>query len=337
MDYAKIRTLLRPLLPFFGGLGIALVAALLYPPLGAKNGPLQTGWLTQAAVVIIFFVQGLQLPLDEVRRGAGAWKLHVFCQSWIFLGVPLLVIICGWPFRHLIPVELQIGILFLAALPTTVATNAAFTAQAGGNVAAALFNICIANLAGIFLAPSWLAWLIARGTDVSIPLLPMFAKIVLQLLLPFVLGQLARFALHGWAGKNRALLSRINSYLIFFIIYAAICDFRLQPATSGSVPLLVAAGWTTAMLVLVKAVCWWTLRLTHWPVELQIAGFFCASQKTLAAGLPVAAAVIAASPVGPGIPTLAVLVLPLLIYHIGQLVIGAFCIPVWMEIAKRGR
>ncbi len=319
--------LLRPLRTFFAGLGVVLLAAWFFPETGAKGGLLQTPWTTQAAVMVIFFVQGLQLPSNEIRQGLLAWKLHLFCQSWIFLGVPLVALLVGWPLRQWIPAELQVGLLYLAFLPTTIATSAAFTAQAGGNSAAALFNICAANFFGLFLAPTWLAWLLASGEAASPDLGPMFLKIIWQLLLPFAFGQLCRVRLQDWAAARRQVLSQLNTWLIFFIIYAALCGFRLAPPSGQGAGLLLAAvGWSVALLLGVNALCALHLRALAWPLSWKSAAFFVSTQKTLAAGLPIAGAVMAGRTEG---PPLAVVILPLLIYHIAQLILGAFLIPAW--------
>ena len=81
------------------------------------------------------------------------------------------------------------GLLMLCVLPSTVQSSIAFTSIARGNVPAALCAATASNLFGILLTPLLAGLLLsthggfsARGVG----------DIVLQLLLPFVAGQLAR-------------------------------------------------------------------------------------------------------------------------------------------------
>lgn len=302
-----------------------MAAAMIYPPLGARGGWLHTEWTTQIAVAVVFFVQGLQLPSNDLREGLMAWKLHLFCQSWVFLLVPGIAIGLGYPLRQWIPEELHIGLLYLAVLPTTIATSAAFTAQAKGNTAGILFNICFANFLGLFLAPTVLAWLLAAKSNVAPALGPMFLKIILLLLVPFLIGQLCRFKVWEWAKKKKAFLSQLTTWMIFYIVYAAICNFREQPPeTGGHLSLWAAMGWTVGLLIVVQVLCALHLRFLRWPLTWKSAAFFCATQKSMAGGLPIAGTVMAGFTSG---PPLAIVVLPLMIYQISQMIIGALLIP----------
>ena len=323
---------LLPLRAFFIGLGAALLLAVAAPGVGASGGVLHTEKLTGWAVAAIFLIQGLQLPAGEVRKGLASWRVHLFCQFWMFGVFPLM----GWAmvtvWGALLTPVMRTGLLYLCVLPTTVATNAAFSTRAGGNTAVALFNIVVGNFAGVFIAPAALAWLLNRGSGTSVDIRPLIETLALQLILPFVIGQLLRLRLAGWVQQYRGWLRETGSVMIFFIIYAAVCN--LLAGKNGEVPSaglgpVVAA--TLGLLVIGKLLCWFSLKATGWDHGLRVAAFYSASQKTLAAGLPVAGAVYAAAGPDAGLPPLALLVLPLMVFHIGQLVLGALLIPVVSE------
>jgi sodium/bile acid cotransporter 7 len=320
---------LRPMLPFFIGLGLTLGLAWVAPEAGAQGGLLRTEVTTMWAVALIFFIQGLQLPVAEVRRGLGAWRVHVFCQAWMFVVYPLLGLALVAALGGRLSDGERIGLLFLSVLPTTIATNAAFSSRAGGNAATALFNIVAGNFLGVFIAPAALAWMLVRGGGVAIDPVPLLRALALQLVLPFVLGQAVRLTVAEWVSEWRTGLCEAGSLLVFFIIYAAVCNFFVGQAAAGTD---TAWGWTVgatlALLVLGKVLCWAALAGTGWAHDLRVAAFYAASQKTLAAGLPMAGAVVAAAGVQEGLPPLAVLALPLLVFHIGQLLLGALLIPV---------
>jgi len=323
---------LRPMAPFFAGLALALGLAAAAPEAGAAGGLLRTEVLVPWAVAVIFFIQGLQLPVAEVRRGLGAWKLHLFCQAWMFVAYPVLGLLLAWMLGARLSEAERTGLLYLCVLPTTIATNAAFSARAGGNAAAALVNIVLGNALGVLIAPAALAWMLARGGGGAVAVGPLAEALLLQLVLPFAAGQAARWRLAEWAAQRKPWLREAGSLLIFFIIYSAVCNYLSGPQGAER-PGWWVLGAVLLLLVLGKALCWGALRRAGWPHDLRVAAFYAASQKTLAAGLPMAGAVLAAlGPEAAPVP-LAVLVLPLILFHIGQLVLGALLIPV---LGRRG-
>lgn len=326
---------LLPLRTFFAGLVTALLLAAWVPEAGASGGWLQTQRWTGWAVAAIFLIQGLQLPAGEVRRGLSSWRVHLFCQTWMFAVFPLM----GWGLAtlwgdHLTPAS-RIGLFYLCILPTTVATNAAFSHRAGGNGAVAVFNIVVGNFAGVFIAPAALAWLLQQDTGTPVDLGPLLRNLSLQLIAPFVIGQLLRLRFAGWVGEHKTALRETASVMIFFIIYAAVCN--LLAGKNGAVStegLGSVVGVTLALLVVGKVLCWSALRATGWSHDLKVAAFYAASQKTLAAGLPIAGAVYAAAGSQADLPPLAILILPLMVFHIGQLVLGALLIPFLAQMAE---
>jgi sodium/bile acid cotransporter 7 len=169
--------------------------------------------------------------------------------------------------------------------------------------------------------------MLARGAGTGVDAGPLVRALALQLVLPFLLGLAARGWLAEWAQRRKAWLREAGSVLIFFMIYAAVCQYLAGP--TGRMLPGAGVGVGVALLLLGgKALCWAALGATRWPREWRVAAFYAASQKTLAAGLPMAGAVLAAlGPTAAPVP-LAVLALPLILFHIGQLIVGALLIPV---------
>ncbi|SVD40698.1 uncharacterized protein METZ01_LOCUS393552, partial [marine metagenome] len=105
---------------FTVGLLGALALAWLWPEGGKAGGVLWADDTTKAAVVIIFLLQGLNLPLGQLRRGLGDWRLHLFVQLFGFVVFPLAtwcLVVTG-----ILPGGWAPGFLFLAVLPTTIST-----------------------------------------------------------------------------------------------------------------------------------------------------------------------------------------------------------------------
>ncbi len=297
-----------------------MVLAWAAPEWGLPEGPLQARWVSKLGVVLIFVVQGLSLPTETLRVGLTNWKLHVFCLVGIYVVFPAMVLPVVCLGRAWLTTELQIGLVFLAFLPTTISTAVVFTGQAGGDVAGALFNVTLANLLGVFITPAVLAGALAAESGIAVPLGPLLGQIALLILLPFAVGQ----AFHGWAkdwvSRHRAVLSHGSNVIILFIVYAAMCDLfaaRASGALEGA-PFVEALVLCLAFLGVSRAVAALVLRRLGWTEETKLAAFFCASEKTLAAGVPMATLVFAAAgPAAPAAPAL--VLLPILLYHPLQL------------------
>ncbi len=293
----------------FGAIGLAW----LLPGWGAPGGWLQASFTTKLGVFVIFFLQGLSLPTEDLARGLKLWRLHCFIQTFIFLGGPLVAALLSWPLRESMGEVLWLGLMFLAVLPCTISTSVVFSTQAGGNVAAALFNTSLANVAGIFIVPTVMVWLAsAEGGD--IPLLPLLGKVLMLLFLPLVLGQLARFLiapLRIWAFANRKRFSTVNSSIVLFIVYCSFCgSFQSRFWVDVPVPAMLWAVVVTLVLLLVlRGLLYAMLRTAKVSYAEAATAFFCGGQKTLAAGVPLAQGIFAA-----GGYDLGVILLPLMCY-----------------------
>ncbi len=311
---------------FLGGLVAAFLLAFLFPWLGAKGGFLHTEITVKAAIFLIFLIQGAALRTESITSGLLAWRVHVFIHAMMFVGIPLLTwLILRLPVLRLDP-ALQMGFLLLSMLPTTISTAAVFTAQAGGNVTIAIFNSCISNVLGIFIVPFWVA-LISRGSGQPIPMLPVLGEIALILLLPLVLGQIARLRIRPFVESNGPRLGSVTTALILFIVFAALSNSFVGRAWAGGAATVAKAllgGVFLLSFVTFLTSC--AIQLTKFSREDRISALFCASQKTLAAGIPIAQSIFSNSSLPVGL-----IVLPIIVYHASQLVLGA----VLVEYLKR--
>lgn len=106
----------------------------------------------------------------------------------------------------LVTPELYLGVLFLCCLPATVQSAIAFTSIARGNVPAAVCSASASSLLGIFITPLLVGTVVASAAAAPISF-DAVGKIMLQLLLPFVLGQLLRPWIGAWVHRRKALLA----------------------------------------------------------------------------------------------------------------------------------
>jgi solute carrier family 10 (sodium/bile acid cotransporter), member 7 len=299
--------------------GAAVALAWLVPELGASTGPLRPALLNQVAVALVFFLHGVSMPAAALRAGTRNLKLHALVQLASFALFPLL----GWLGVTLagaaLPADLAHGVLFLCALPSTVSSSVAMTAAARGNVAAAVFNASLSNLIGVVITPLWLGLLLGAA-----PLGLSFGAAVLELarllLLPLALGQLARPRLGAFADRHRVAIDRFDRGAILLLVFTSFADSVQRGVWSSHGPSLVllasaACALLLAAMVLLIELAASALRL---PLPDRITAVFCGSKKTLASGVPMARVLFGAN------PSLGLILLPLLIYHPLQLIVGSW-------------
>ena len=301
-----IRTLLDPfLLLLVGMVALASVA----PVQG--EAAIWLGHVANAAIFLLFFLHGARLPHAAVREGLMKWRLHLAVLSATYLLFPLL----GLGFTHsgLAGAPLATGILFLTLVPSTVQSSIAFTAMARGDVAAAVVSAAFSNIAGLFLTPL-LVTLLLSGGGVAMSG-EAVGTILVQLLLPFVLGHLLHARLGGFLQRNRQLTMLVDRGSILLVVYAAFSHAVVMHLWDE----LSAAdlAWLFALCLLllgiVLAVTWFGGKALGLPREDRIVLLFCGSKKSLASGVPMAGVLFAPAAVG-------LAILPLMLFHQIQLI-----------------
>jgi len=269
-------------------------------------------WLTKAAIALLFFLHGARLSREAVIAGMTHWRLHLTVIATTFGLFPLLGLAAQRLPPNILPGGLTAGLLFLCCLPSTVQSSIAFTSVARGNVAAAVCAASLSNLLGVFVTPLLVgATLGARGGGFSWGELE---SIGVQLLLPFILGQIARRWIWGWIARHGSLVGYVDRGSILLVVYgafsAAVTGGLWSKVSAGQILLLVLACVALLGIVLAAAVS--AARSLGFNKADEITIVFCGSKKSLASGVPMAG--ILFPPAGVGM-----MVLPLMIFHQIQL------------------
>jgi sodium/bile acid cotransporter 7 len=227
-------------------------------------------------------------------------------------------------FAKLVQPELLFGLFFLCALPSTVSSSIALTAAARGDVPSALFNATLSNLLGVFVTPLWVSLRLASAGQ-GLPLGNVVLDLVIWLLLPLFLGQVARRFIGGFVARHRRAVAAVDRGTILLLVYTSFCDSVKSSLWHGhgSSALFLSVGASVALLALMIASLSAGARLLGFSREERIAAIFCGSKKTLASGLPMARLMFGAN------PQLGLIVLPLLVYHPLQLVVCGWLAGRW--------
>jgi len=260
----------------------------------------------------VLLAMALPLPLARIRATLQRPAPALLALAINSVVVPLL----AWLVAGLLVDDLAIGLVIAAVVPCTLASAAVWTRRAGGNEATSLLVTLLTNLSCFLVTPAWLEWLLDRDQS-SLQFGEMVGKLLLLVLLPIVVAQLARAipAVGRWTSARQSVLSTYAQLGILTLVFVASvhCGLKLselQDEMAGMMAqlmlmlLLVAAVHTSAWLL-----GYWSAGRLGMPREEQIAVAFAGSQKTLTVGLVVA------------LQFGGLTVLPMLAYHVLQLLI----------------
>ena len=273
------------------------------------------GWLTDAAIALLFFMHGAQLSPEAAFLGLRQWRLHTLVFLSTFALFPLLGITAHLLAPSLLPASLWPGFILLTALPSTVQASIAFTSVAGGNVPAALCSASASNLFGIFLTPAIAGYLLANhGVGLSAHSV---LAVIEQLFLPFAAGQLLRPWLGEFITRNARTLKCVDYGSILLIVYSAFSHGVVNGIWHqvDVAQLVRLALVNAALLAIVISILTFASRRLGFSRADEITIVFCGSKKSLASGLPMAS-VLFAGHVGLG-------VIPVMLFHQIQLMVCA--------------
>ncbi len=293
--------------------GVVTLATLL-PARGVAVVPV--AWVTNVGIGVLFFLYGARLSAGEAVDGLRHWRLHLLVLGFTFLVFPIL----GWGIHHVtpfyLPAAVASGLLFTTLLPSTVQTSVTFTSIAGGNVAAAVCAASFSNLVGVLATPA-LAVLLMDGAPVSVSG-GSAGRLALQLVAPFVAGQLLQRWLGPWLRRHRRPLGLVDRVAVLLVVYSAFsAGMRADMWSRVSMQhVLTLLGTCAVLLSVVLAACWFTSARLGFAGADRIAIIFAGSKKSMASGLPMASVLFPPESVG-------LLVLPLMLFHQLQLVVCA--------------
>ncbi|GAA1459109.1 bile acid:sodium symporter family protein [Williamsia maris] len=277
-----------------------------------------TSWVVVAAIALLFFLYGARMHPREALEGLRHWRLHLTILAFTFALFPLIGLALKPIAPHVLGDDVYTGVLFLCLVPSTVQSSIAFTSIARGNVAGAIVSASASNLLGVILTPLLVVALISSTGGITISWTSILT-IVLEILVPFIVGQLARPLIGGWLTRHAKPTKLVDRGSIVLVVYSAFSEGMREHIWSTvqwwQVLVLIAGS-----IVLVGALLWLTGfvgRRLHFRRADTIAIQFCGTKKSLATGLPMAAVLFSGSNVG-------LIVLPLLVFHQIQLMMCAW-------------
>lgn len=307
---------------------LALVGTVVLATLLPAQGQVSEAFdaLTIGAIALLFFLHGAKLSREAIVAGALHWRLHLLVFSLTFVLFPLLGFALKPLLAPLVTPELYLGVLFMCALPATVQSAIAFTSIARGNIAAAVCSASASSLLGIFITPLLVKLLLDVHGDTG-STAEAIKSIVLQLLVPFVAGHLARRWIGGWVDRNQTWLRYVDQTSILLVVYTAFGSAVLAGLWQA-VPVSALLGLfviCVIILALVLGLSVLVARMFGFNKEDEITIVFSGSKKSLATGVPMANILFASGTVG-------IVLLPIMVFHQLQLMV---CVVIANRYARR--
>ncbi|MBC2778490.1 bile acid:sodium symporter [Parasphingopyxis marina] len=274
------------------------------------------GTISTVSIVTLFFVHGARLSRQAVLGGFTRLKLHLAIVAFTFLAFPLIGLALTTVAAPLIDPAFVPGILFLCALPTTVASSIAMVSMAKGNVAASVIAAALSSMLGVVATPLMFAALLSTsGAPIDISGI---GKVILILALPFAIGQLCRPLVGSWIEARPMVGRTLDRLTILLAIYVA-----LSAAFGGGLlegiaidRFLLLLGVMLALLGIVVAAALLLARLLGFAHGDRMSLLFAAMQKSVISGTPMARILFPGAEAG-------LIILPLLAYYVPMLTISA--------------
>ena len=305
---------------FLVGMIAAVGVASLAPQIGRSGGWLHLDQACDVGIFLIFFLHGMGLSTESLLSGASRWRLHLLVQLCTYAFFPLWWWALDAAFGQWVPPDLRLGFFYLAVLPSTVSSSVAMTALAKGDVAAAVLNASLSTLLGVVLTPLLASLMFHTGVDGgAMPLGETMLKVARMLLLPFVLGQVARRFVGEWFKRIKPVTQWVDRGVILMLVWCSFSDAVADGlwARHGLGLLALVLAGAALFLFPMLAFSRWLARRLGFAVEDEIVAVFCGSKKTLASGVPMARLLFSGNPV------LGTVVLPIMFYHQLQLFVCA--------------
>lgn len=313
---------------FTVGIVISVILGLLLP----CEGSMATGfdWLTNAAIVLLFYLYGVKLSRESVIAGLLNWRLQLMVFGFTFIFFPLVMPLLRPLFEPLVGASLFMGLIYVACLPSTVQSSIAFTAVAGGNVPAAVCSASVSSLLGVFLTPLLVGLLFTHTHQGSSEIgLDTFLKISFQILLPFILGQFSQRRLQQWVNEHKALIKWNDQGTIWLVIYTS-----FSGATANGYWNMLESKYLLGLILvcavflcLTFAATWYSSRWMSFNRQDRITIVFCGSKKSLAVGAPMMMAIFGELDNN--------LLLPLMVFHQVQLMACAQLARLWQKQSEQ--
>lgn len=211
---------------FMAGLTAVLLFTLADP---TEVVPFAGEWLkshggAESVIWVMFFISGLSLDLYQVREGILDYRGTLLALTLIFVISPFV----AWFFSFMpIPMDIAVGLILVAVVPTTLTSGVVMTGSSGGNMAHALLITILANSLVVITLPVTLPLLLnLSGEPVVIDGAAIMFKMARLVMFPLFLGMILKKWSEPIISRMPFRLSVISQILIWCLVWMALSGSR---------------------------------------------------------------------------------------------------------------
>lgn len=275
------------------------------------------GIIIDIGIGLIFFFYGLKLSPADLKRGFLNYRAHILIQLTTFVIFPLLTFVFLPFFEGGTGSDIWLAIFFLGVLPSTVSSSVVMVAIAKGNLPTAIFNASISGLIGIIATPLWLSLFMLKTDEFAIS--DIIMKLLFQIVMPLFVGLLLQRFFVKFVKTYNKQLGLFDKFVIFLIVYSSFSN-SFSSGLFESINVFDLLKLSLIVLLLFFAVYGLTGLISHWwnfNKEDTITAKFAGTKKSLVHGSVMAKIIFGTS------ASMGLFLLPIMLYHILQLVIIA--------------
>ncbi len=280
---------------------------------------LDLAWLRNSIVFAVMWAMGVTLHAETVRQSLARPRPSLLAIAINILLVPLLAL----PWRWVLPENLFGGLFVTSIVPCTLASASVWTRKAGGDDSVSMMTTVVTNLACVVVVPLGIFLVLAQQAEIDA--VSQVEKLALLVVLPLILAQIMRrLGAEAWADRNRFRLASAAQFgILSMVVFGSIASATMasgEPGASG-VRWVAGAGVLVAAVTVHCVALYFGIavaRAVSLGAESQIAVGISGSQTTLMVGLQIAI-------------DCGVSVVPMIIYHLSQLVIDTIVADRWKQ------
>lgn len=180
----------------------------------------------EVIIALVFFLSGLALNTQQIRKGIRDIKATIAALIIIFVAAPLLAV----AFAYLpMPPGLIIGLYLVAVAPSTLSSGVVMTGVAGGNMAHALLTTILANCMAVVTVPFTLGILLKySGTELGaeLDITPVIAQVATLILLPLLAGLITGARLWRITQRIKPYSSILCQFGIAAVVWMGLSEGR---------------------------------------------------------------------------------------------------------------
>ncbi|HEY3298321.1 MAG TPA: bile acid:sodium symporter, partial [Armatimonadota bacterium] len=195
---------------------------------------------TPYLVAFAFFMNGFALSTESLLGSLKKWRVLCVSLPITFVISPAIVFAA----RAIIPGGDSLiahGFQIVSLLPTLFVSAVLITRMAKGNAAVALYLTIASNLLAIVVTPM-LIKLTLPGSSTQLDLASTTVSMIFTVLIPTILGQLARKKWEVWAGSHARLITVISQCTILIFIITGVSALPRSVLTPSVVSTAVVGG-----------------------------------------------------------------------------------------------